>query len=119
MKEQLINFSTAKLAKKKGFNWKTMYHYCGRKVISGGGYETSENSYRHTTLIDAPTQSFLQKWLREERDITIEISFDTITFGYRIFNPFKSSDYFSKWIFKTFTYEEALEEGLLAGLKLI
>ncbi len=69
MKDTLISPKTARLANKKGFRWKTMYHYSGGRVINVAGYPTSENSYKTNTVIDAPTQSFLQKYLREKHDI--------------------------------------------------
>lgn len=58
MQEELITFETAKLAKEKGFN----------DIISG--YYNSEGILqKHFGLIEAfckaPTQSLLQRWLRE------------------------------------------------------
>ena len=62
-----------------------------------------------------PTQSLLQKWLREIHNIHIEIN-RTYEKGYYTYEYFidKNNQLFG---FKNF--EEALEKGLLEGLKLI
>ena len=97
MEEQYITFETAKLAKEKG----------------------CKNFLGLTPLAFDCTQASLQKWLREVHNIHIELQFDTISYGYRIFNPFKSEDYFTDWRYKTWKYEECLEEALQEALKLI
>lgn len=116
MKEQLISFKTAKLAKEKGFDWETKLGYCTTNDVYPIGYVIINTGYG---CLSAPTQSLLQKWLREECKINIQI---------------ESSPEFNDWIYtiweKDFcyyiadgdggdTYEKALEEGLLEALKLI
>lgn len=108
MNEQLISVKTAKLAKEKEFPFNGSTTYKIVNILQDSLFGTSLTS-----------QSLLQKWLREKHNILVEISFDTVTFGYRIFNPFKSSDYFTNWKFQTWGYEEALEIGLQEALKLI
>ena len=71
MKEQLISFETAKLAKKQGF--KESCHYFFNRG-SGWGIQ-EDNMLRQDKTIEAPSQSFLQKWLREEKDILVEVTF--------------------------------------------
>ena len=66
-----------------------------------------------------PTQSLLQKWLREEHNIHIEISREYIKgkiIGYDCIIDYEEGiiDLETKSI-----YEEALEQGLLEALKLI
>ena len=68
MKDQLINFDVAKLAKEKGFK-----EYCiAYFSISGEEmYFREDGMYFHSNgangrLILRPTQSLLQKWLREQ-----------------------------------------------------
>ena len=71
MEEQLITFETAKLAKEKGFNWKVSLHY-----ESNGNrfFDKVECNFNNVELIcSAPTQSLLQKFIRETRDVHIEI----------------------------------------------
>ena len=180
MKEQLINFETAKLAKEKGFNAPTPFIY----ICSGRGKEKThflqdyfvfyksfldlhtttssnrndlkdverngswDNSITTFTLEDyhksynpfaddykvlAPTQSLLQKWLREVHGIYVNSEYDLNHDGKNIiyfsnwgfindpssdnykYNP--NGGYDEKAIWKT--YEEALEIGLQEGLKLL
>ena len=80
--------------------------------------------------IFAPTQSFLQKWLREVHNINIEprnsSAFNPTT---RVFTPRKEYKCFVNFMNKTYedfietkyfsSYEEALEIGLQKALKLI
>ena len=84
MEEQLISFETAKLAKKKGFNIRC------RNWFGGNGSEQDSTSYDtvfywHKNYpynfespeshgYSRPTQSLLQKWLREKHNIHIEIN---------------------------------------------
>ena len=136
MEEQRISFKTAKLAKEKGFDLETSYFYTkpNSKMFGidekGRAYHiknTAKKIYmcgeEATLNIEnvyvAPTQSLLQKWLREKYDILVETQFDTVSFGYRIFNPFKTTDYFTEWKYETWEFGEALEEALYQALLLL
>lgn len=74
MEEQLITFETAKLAKDKGFDWiisdDKFYDYSGELDFTFQGYDEGVTENGRTP---APTQSLLQKWLREEHEIYIEV----------------------------------------------
>jgi len=102
MKEAVVSFTTAKLAKEKGFNIRTV------------------------TNLRKPTQSLLQKWLREEHNIHVSAFpvfsnrfFPTIRKFYKDkeYDTFLGSPYPPKY--SKNTYEEALECGLQEALKLI
>jgi hypothetical protein len=67
MKEQLITFETAKLANGKRFDIETYNHY----QLKNGKFLDKDNYQGQS--IKAPTQSLLQKWLRETRGVHIEI----------------------------------------------
>ena len=76
MEEQLIGFETAKLAKEKEFNEKVYREYdksgylgCTSKSadVVLGPYEELLYSKEYP----APTQSLLQKWLREKHKINV------------------------------------------------
>lgn len=117
MKEKLITFETAKLAKKKGFRYVTQGGTVGqimRKV--GVSYETKKSIYKVYV-----TQSLLQKWLREEYLLHIEIGFQHCTWWCSInklpYASFIDSDLIGRTDFSS--YEEALEKGLQEALKLI
>ena len=129
MKEDLITFETAKLAKEKGFDIPTR-HYYGSKLNKDGIYQTHHSMpLTHKSLRGGgylkPTQSLLQKWLREKHNTHIKIhSLNSDRFGYEIYDMiFRYKDnrggkhlHNKKSLI---TYEEALEKGLLEALKLI
>ena len=79
MEEQLISYETAKLAKEKGFDEKVYREYdksgylrCTSKSadVVLGPYDELLKS----TEYPAPTQSLLQRWLREVHNIEVLIS---------------------------------------------
>jgi hypothetical protein len=129
MTDQLITFETAELAYSKGFKWMTSddkwYAITGELELSFQGYQENLNSYK----LPVPTQSLLQRWLREVHEINIFIY--CYGFGYypiheNIPLPTGNVKYIDRrWNtqnklnlgFKT--YEEALEVGLIEALKLI
>ena len=134
MEEQLISFDTAKLAKEKGFNIPTISYYSpkGRSEESEGymterlessNWNDGQGSYpTHAKDVEcsAPTQSLLQKWIREVHNISIKID-DFYTNGKLRFDfsvsELGSQDDNPKGIFEI--YEEALEMALFEALKLI
>lgn len=91
MKDTLIAFDTAKLAKEKGFNYETFLYYINNGelcsefdrltgVISGDYLTYDFNSLKEDYYsfrgvleehISAPTQTQLQKWLRETHNIHV------------------------------------------------
>ncbi|MES2864098.1 MAG: hypothetical protein V4666_08270 [Bacteroidota bacterium] len=112
MKEQLIEFETAKLAKEKGFK--------------ADGYHLPyiEKHTKESYYYEMPSQSLVQKWLREEHQIHVWVSSPTDGFydacvvrdktnHYRKFDDFTTNET------DFTTYETALEDGLLEALKLI
>ena len=133
MKETLITLKTAVLANEKGFyeynSCESCYHNneLKRWCSITGFYED---------YILAPTQSLLQKYLREKHNIFVFInngynpylSCDTIIFEYQIFyitkrkeNQFVGDNchHLDSQKRDYNTYEEALEAGLYQGLLLI
>ena len=118
MKEQLISFETAKLAKEKGFDELTQHVYGHNKTNANYGKAVERPVLYGTTVIFAPTQSLLQKWLREEKGISVEVgsyndgwSCDLVNKEGHIKELFDNGGVFD-------TYEEALEEGLKEALRL-
>lgn len=121
MEDQLISFETAKLAKEKGFNEATNAYYNlnlqanileNKPIIVAA---MKHNNFKD--LVAIPTQSLLQKWLREVRELNIEIRIvhgGTWTF-YVLTDTYKSIYSNNNYI----NYEEALEVGLQEALKLL
>ena len=132
MKEQLITFDTAKLAKEKGFNIprSNVYHVSSKTLTLS--FSAIESDDKHYT---APTQSLLQKWLREVHNIDVVISPERYSNGVNYLvqaqkwdlnaDPEVNLNFVIKgscWYNDNHeypTYEEALEKGLQEALKLI
>jgi len=131
MNEQLISFEAAKLAKEKGFDLKLNNFYCDNysglcseseeflyiELMRNGIYDCN-NEFEEGQRYSAPTQSLLQKWLREKYKIHVQILpynqkylLSLLKYGQNGSNPNFDNEFNS--------YEEALEEGLFEALKLI
>jgi hypothetical protein len=120
MQEELVTLETAKLLKEKGYNEYSVL------VIGDNGKEAvvafRTNSDLPEGAYSRPTQSFATKWLRESKNLHIEISYmygdywiydiltlprhDLVGLSDRPLEHYKS-------------YEEALEAGIQEALKLI
>lgn len=150
MREQLVTFRTSNLAKEKGFDEYCTEGYNLKKELTtidissdsilGGKSVQYKNSklpkysieanqrwhINNCANVTAPTQSLLQKWLREkhlyhfhiyygrDRKWCLDIYYMDVDEDYATGlmnqpNEFMNFD----------TYEEALEEGLYQALKLI
>lgn len=119
MEETLISFETAKLAKEKDFKFRCdwVYNQQGDKKIN----YLIENNEIH----QAPTQSILQRWLREGHNVHCLIT----PFVLGGVTKYEASTLYEwaeeEWtpnidkdsIFNT--YEEALEDALKTGLEVI
>lgn len=105
-------------------NWNNLNVDEDEKLDLFSGFnEMSENPF--SVCCSAPTQSLLQKWLREEHNIHIQLHYDC-KYKYWEFRNFILSKYIDKEHNKVYfecigynTYEEALEAGLQEALKLI
>lgn len=125
MKEQLIIFETALLAKACGLHTyldiaNNIYGYNLKWVERAPTYWHVHITFpNEDEFLYAPTQSLLQKWLREKHKIHIEIEYLDEVLPYRCIVTTISNNtevFISKFHTK---YEEALEEGLIEALKLI
>jgi hypothetical protein len=112
MEEKTIKFQTAKLAKEKGFEY---------------SWDVDFSLFDDDLYINSPTQSFVQKWLREKRiDITIITDWKKgkriYYVGFSFVNDKNQVDiWFSKDDDKNkieySDYEDALEVGLYECLQ--
>lgn len=124
--EQLVSFEIAKLAKEKGFKEKCFRQYfdTGTMTVCSNKQEVvfgtcEELGYGDKDKFLAPTQSLLQKWLRENKDIHIIIGSSNIK-GYNFcFSSEKGLTGFSTNTFPFETYEEALEKALFEALSFV
>jgi hypothetical protein len=80
--EEICTYEVCKLAKEKGFpqlptesDGECYYHWDGlRKIHSLCSSKVYyDDEFRHRDLFRAPTQSLLQRWLREEKNLYISI----------------------------------------------
>ena len=145
MEEQLITFDTAKIAKEKGFDlefcnvgWHgdfgdlkgDSYPFLGTYSFYKSIYCNNKDEHQ----IQRPTQSLLQKWLRDVHNIFVEVNTDCtsapkFSFDIKQFvgNPKDLSDKEWDWVFPIQNenwgldriYEISLEAGLQEGLKLV
>ena len=119
MKEQIVSFKVAKLAKEKGFDIE-----CDRSFYTQGHDlipSLLNSNYKYSPfLCIAPTQSLLQKWLREKHKIIIliDIIFDDFVCKIRKDNETEFV-YYNNHVRRFKVYEQALEVGLYKALKLI
>lgn len=141
MKDTLISFKTAILAKEKGFDLECLHFYCKNSTCDyiekpyKYSFEVNANreeyrdgkvdNFGYGLTWSAPTQSLLQKWLRDIHDIDVMLSrencLDTPRTGFStcVLTVDKGS-FFSWGLGGTHkTYEEALEQGLIKALELI
>lgn len=116
MTDQLVSFETAKLAKEKGFNIQTIHWYDQTETLNP--IKGIRGSMCYTNEGYAPTQSLLQRWLREVHDIHICIEvYEDNTYEAGIISDLIQEEWEDDVSFST--YEEALEWALQECLKLI
>ncbi len=131
--ESLITFETAKLAREKGFNFPKVYPYREEFVydkselikIVIGNYQSMALKIVDGITYNAPTQSVLQKWIRENHKIHIEIhpdNYDEVDNEWRFcllkLRPdIKFVETTEFMIYRT--YEKAMEEALKMALNYI
>lgn len=114
MEEELITFDTGVSAKEKGFDWKVTSRYNDNELINPGSpynhNSKDEQTLWNVELTSAPTQSLLQKWLREKYLLFVLVDWTGMEWNYKFNGTIKGIDK---------TYEKALEKGLQEALKLI
>ena len=125
IEDKVIEFDTAILAKEKGFKniWTEVYYeerddeFRGVKAYMNE-YIDYDDVGKKCVFYHAPTQSQLQRWLREGHQIDITVSLVGNAYGFYIHfygNYTNEGDNYGV----IGTYEEALEKGLVEALKLI
>lgn len=122
MVDQLISFETAKLAKEKGFISKSPYYQIDDAdeidLVDMKGFPLHSND-QEGDYYEAPTQSLLQKWLREKHNMSIEIGCTISKFWIWHIYEISSGELLLGFTKHSESYEEALEAGLYQGLLLI
>ena len=122
MKEEIVTFETAKLAKEKGFievsSYPLWFHKNGEEAgIFEDLWNVKKSEYLEHECIIRSTQALLQKWIREIHNLDIIVSSNLIGYGYLIYQRYPPKNIINNIPFQT--YEEALERGLQESLQLI
>ena len=111
--EEICTYEVCKLAKEKGFpqdvfgtcEMKSSCYLKDGRFYKDGCIDPIEDAYT------APTQSLLQRWLREEKGLHITVPFDDNEFWWQIKN-LANGDYEFGEALGFDTYELALEDAL-------
>jgi len=137
MKEAVVSFETARLAKEKQFNEPCYKHYehslnqqvheedgtsgpfgweKGETILQSdffiNNYKDSDFSNKSWYLCAAPTQEFLKKWLRLKHHIHIQLDFDDNAWGAHV-GDFTIPDFApDQWV--TLDERESFQESLEA-----
>lgn len=130
--EEICTYEVCKVAKEKGFNVPTdrYYHIYDDVIEAQNSLEmTSDGCADFYNSLNqcrcaAPTQSLLQRWLREEKNIVVEIGWFSMEQKYywSVFDTTKDDMFASfippaKSMSRYDTWEQALECGLKYALK--
>lgn len=123
MKDQLISFEAAKLAKEIGFNIDQLmvYNKDTKDFWNQFTLTSSPNLCRKNGYL-APTQSLLQKWLRDTHNIHIEISLSDSEFKYDsdLYIIGEEMRCLTKYTtIECESYEEALERAIKKTINLL
>ena len=106
--EQYVSFETARLLKEKGFDEKCFGFYNGKGEIDTTFGRWTNDDFIIKSYVAAPTQQMAMRWLREEKNIHIDIYWLSIRKQYHseiIEGEKGSDDNFN-------TYEDAVEYAL-------
>ncbi len=138
MKDELVGFELALLAKTKGYQrfkdneevsgeffWydsnrelNTGYYLNGSGSTFGARMNDPKKGAIYSNSCEAPTQSLLQRWLREVHNIHIKISY-TGKYFMKYKKGYGSTYIRSHALQNNKTHEEALEFGLKTGLEML
>lgn len=122
MIEELVTLETAKMLKEKGFNKFCSFAYIDEYCNLMSVHTTNSLIDKMGLGYSAPNQSFAQKWLRETKNLNVEISY--MYGNYWIYDILTIPEHdlvglSDRPIIHYGTYEEALEAGIFEALKLI
>lgn len=74
--DELVTYEVAKLAKEKGFDVDCEAFYYDDGFLQYARFENWNG--RYLNKFSAPTQSLLQRWLREEKGIHISVEYEWV-----------------------------------------
>ena len=120
--EEIVTFEVAKLAKEKGFNSKCYFYYQKEELHTNKCFNRYNKGV--DSICSAPTQSLLQRWMREEKGVVFGISpmqemdCDYLGWCATIYNV-DENGYGLSWKEELYynTYELAIEDALKYALE--
>jgi hypothetical protein len=140
MKDELISFDIAKLAKEKGFDiecfsWWGFFEETKRTELNTENLDLMNHNdwsdldseeLQEMKIYSAPTKSLLQRWLREKHNIVVDVFQDSKNCSYTgfwkvdisVLGKYQEDEMPTTRILKR-DFEETLEAGLQEALKLI
>ena len=112
--EEICTYEVCKLAKEKGFPLQKVIKQDGRAFF----YELPQShpDWANCDAWHLPTQSLLQRWLREEKGLHITVPFDNNEFWWQIKNLANGDTEYGEALGFD-TYELALEDALKYALE--
>ena len=121
MSDLLVTFQTAKLAKEKGFKEEVRNYFkigaMSKNLIEEDCISTDINlNFSDRSLWARPTQTFLQKWLREQHKLHVYAVRDEDYWTYAVCE-FAHGNKEANGRARYESFEEALEEGLKCCLE--
>jgi len=128
MTDQLISYTTAVLAKAKGFDAETLWSVSDSYKLplrAIGGWGDGENHNADEFKYSCPTQSLLAHWLREKHWLHVNAQHNMHYCWQVQVQDVKGYDgtervFDTKWLMHDYnTYEDALEAGLAHALNQI
>lgn len=124
--EEICTYEVCKLAKEKGLP-QDVFGTCEMKsscYLEDGRFYKDGCVYPIENAYTAPTQSLLQRWLREEKGLVVEVGYYSVEQKYywRVYDTSKCDVFASfippaKSMSRYDTWEQALESGLKYALK--
>lgn len=123
IQEDYVSFETAKLLKEAGFDWKQYSFYNSEGILINGTFAANWNDKIWDidgSKISAPTLAIAQRWLREIKELNVEIStWPGALWRWVVWliNPERRIIASKHQNYKS--YEEALEEGIKETLEMI
>jgi hypothetical protein len=123
--ESYVSLEIAKLLKKAGFYW-DCYELYEREYEQDGRThaETPVNWNSTPDYYSAPTLEVAQRWLREVKDISVDISstrYSEWEYAIRKINQLNNNDntILTLTACRFYTYEEAKEAGIKSAIEII
>lgn len=122
--ECYVSLEVAKLLKEAGFDWECCYCYDAetKDFLDDNEGEFNFNEGDDNNFYSAPTIDVAQRWLREVKDVEVEIHWtvgEILAFGDRRYSYHIESDTFKDSNDRYVSYEEALEAGIKKALEII